>query len=423
MQQTLAGEAWLEGTGLHTGEPARIGFKPAPEGSGIRFQRVDLPDSPVVAADLDFVAATDRGTTLAAGEARVHTVEHVLGAVVAQQVDNLLIEVSGPEVPIGDGSFRPFFDLLARVGLKVQQAPAPVLTVDRPFSFDAPGGAFYVAAPGHSLRISATIEFDHPLVLRQFASFDVTPEGFAVDLAPARTFGFLREAEELRARGLARGATAQNAIVLDDHGLVEGELRFTDEFVRHKIGDVIGDLALLGQRLHSHVLTERPSHAGNIALVRRLRDSQRREGNAVIDIQKILQFLPHRYPFLLVDRIIEFEAGKRIVGLKNVTINEPFFQGHFPGQPIMPGVLLIEAMAQVGGVLMMAMMENPAAKIMYFMSLDKVKWRRPVVPGDQVLFEVTVLQLRRAVARMKGVGTVDGRVVVEAEMLARVVDR
>jgi UDP-3-O-[3-hydroxymyristoyl] N-acetylglucosamine deacetylase/3-hydroxyacyl-[acyl-carrier-protein] dehydratase len=275
------------------------------------------------------------------------------------------------------------------------------------------------------LRISATIEFDHPLVQRQFGSFDVTAAEFSREIAPARTFGFMKEAEALRARGLARGATLQNAVVLDETGVAEGgELRFRDEFVRHKIGDIVGDLALIGGRVIGHVIANRPSHAGNLEIARRIAASAHRNaGIPIVDIQKIMQHLPHRYPMLLVDRIVEYEPAKRIVGIKNVTINEPFFQGHYPGHPVMPGVLVIEAMAQVGGLLLMDAVENPDEKVVYFMSLDNVKWRRPVTPGDQLRFELEMLQLRRHVCRMRGMGYVEGQLVAEAEMMARIMDR
>jgi UDP-3-O-[3-hydroxymyristoyl] N-acetylglucosamine deacetylase/3-hydroxyacyl-[acyl-carrier-protein] dehydratase len=423
-QHTLAAEVTIEGTGIHTGEPAELRLRPAPPGTGIRFRRLDLEGEPEVPAALEHVVSTDRGTTLGVGEVRVHTVEHLLAAVMACEVDNLWIEMSGPEVPILDGSFRPFFDRLREAGRTCQGEAARVLELDRPVQVEVNGQTSYVAVPADAFRISATIEFDHPLVGRQFASFDVTPEEFGREIAPARTFGFLKEAEALRARGLARGATIENAILLDDKGLVTGELRFADEFVRHKIGDVVGDLALLGRRIRGHVVAQRPSHSGNLALARELQNAAAQAGTrAIVDIQKIMQYLPHRFPMLLVDRIVEFEAGKRIVGIKNVTINEPFFQGHYPGHPIMPGVLIIEAMAQVGGLLLMEAVENPEEKVMYFMSLDNVKWRRPVTPGDQIRFEVEIMQIRRHVCRMRGVGYVDGQVVAEAEMMARIMDR
>ncbi|MEN8374420.1 MAG: bifunctional UDP-3-O-[3-hydroxymyristoyl] N-acetylglucosamine deacetylase/3-hydroxyacyl-ACP dehydratase [Gemmatimonadota bacterium] len=421
-QTTLGSEATFEGVGLHTGEAARLRFLPAEPGQGLRFRRTDLDSAPDVVADLEHVTSTDRGTTLGEGEAVVHTVEHLLAAAMALRVDNMVVEIDGPEVPIADGSFEPFLRVLAGAGARELDEAARVIRLSGNVTAAGPAGAAYVGMPADRLRVSAGIEFDHPLVRRQFASFDVDPEGFEEEVAPARTFGFLREAEELRARGLALGATLENAIVLDDEGLASGELRFPDEFVRHKIGDVVGDLALLGARVEAHIMADRPSHAGNLALARAIRTSHAASRHD-IDIQRIMEVLPHRYPMLLVDRILEFEREKRVVGIKNVTINEPFFQGHFPGHAVMPGVLIIEAMAQCGGLLLMDSVDDPDDKIVYFMSLDKVKWRRPVRPGDQLRFELEMLHLRRQVCRMRGTASVDGQPVAEAEMMARIMDR
>lgn len=423
-QQTIGSEATLEGVGVHTGSRSRVRLLPAEAGRGLCFRRIDLDGRPEIVARLENVVATDRGTSLAVGEARVDTVEHLLAAAVAAGVDNLLVEIDGPEVPIGDGSFMLFLDAIARAGRVEQSEPARLIEVSRTAHVEADGGASYTVAPSDTFRVSATINFDHPLIGRQFASFDIDSDSFEREIAPARTFGFLRDAQALRARGLAQGATLENALILDDEGLASGELRFRDEFVRHKIGDVVGDLGLLGARLRGHIVAERPSHTGNIALARELEAMSRQDQvQPIVDIQKIMQYLPHRYPMLLVDRIIDFEAGKRITGLKNVTINEPFFQGHYPGHPIMPGVLIIEAMAQVGGLLLMDSIENPEDKVVYFMSLDNVKWRRPVTPGDQIRFEIEMVQFRRHVCRMRGVGLVEGKVVAEADMMARIVDR
>jgi UDP-3-O-[3-hydroxymyristoyl] N-acetylglucosamine deacetylase/3-hydroxyacyl-[acyl-carrier-protein] dehydratase len=421
-QNTLRRAAAFEGVGLHTGKEARLRFLPADPFSGIRFLRTDLDGDGEVPATLDAVRSTDRGTNLGRGDAVVHTVEHVLAAAMALRLDNLIIEIDGPEVPIADGSFQPFYAALCEAGVAEQDSDATVIALDRNVSAAGPAGATYVGMPADRLRVSAGIEFDHPLVERQFASFDVDPAGFARHVAPARTFGFLKEAEQLRARGLALGATLDNAIVLDEEGLASGELRFPDEFVRHKIGDVVGDLALLGARVEAHIMADRPSHAGNLALARAIRAAHAATRPAV-DIQRIMEVLPHRYPLLLVDRILEFEREKRVVGIKNVTINEPFFQGHFPGHPVMPGVLIIEAMAQCGGLLLMDSVDDPEHKVVYFMSLDNVKWRRPVRPGDQLRFELEMLHLRRQVCRMRGSATVDGNAVAEAEMMARIMDR
>ena len=421
-QRTVAATASIEGVGLHTGETAHISFAPAEAGTGVRFRRTDL-DNAEVPVDLEHVTSTDRGTSLGVGDARVHTVEHLLAAVVAHRIDNLLIDIDGPEIPIIDGSFQPFFDAISQAGTIEQDAPARVLELSVPVNATGPAGASYVAVPSNNFRVSATIELDHPLIQRQFRSFDVQPEMFGKEVAPARTFGFIREAEELMARGLVKGVTLDNAIVLNDSGLAHGELRFADEFVRHKIGDIVGDFALLGSRVKAHVIADRPSHAGNLALARAVAAATSTERPPILDIQRIMEFLPHRYPMLLVDRVIEYHPGKSIVGIKNVTINEPFFQGHYPGHPVMPGVLIIEAMAQVGGLLMMDTIDNIEDKVVYFMSLDNVKWRRPVTPGDQLRFEMEVVQLRKHVCKMKGAGYVDGHLVAEAEMMARIVDK
>jgi UDP-3-O-[3-hydroxymyristoyl] N-acetylglucosamine deacetylase / 3-hydroxyacyl-[acyl-carrier-protein] dehydratase len=424
-QQTPGAEAGIEGVGLHTGTTARLRFLPAEPGTGIRFRRTDLPGAPEIPADLQHVAATDRNTTLAAGDARVATVEHVLAAVFACELDNVVIELDGPEVPIADGSFGPFLEALRRAGVRSQGVPARVLELKETVRATGPAGASYVAVPDDAFRVATTIEFEHPLIRRQFGAYVVTPDEFHRDIGPARTFGFLRDAEALRERGLVQGVSFDNAVILDEEGVASGELRWPDEFVRHKAGDIIGDLALVGRRLRAQVIATRPSHAGNVEIARAITQAEARctTGAPIVDINKIMQHLPHRYPMLLVDRIIDFEHGKRIVGIKNVTINEPFFQGHYPGHPIMPGVLLIEAMAQVGGLLMMDAIEDIENKVVYFMTMDNVKWRRPVTPGDQVRFELEMLQFRRHTCRMRGVGYVDGQVVAEADLMARIVDR
>ncbi len=424
-QQTIGGAREAEGVGLHTGSTVRMRMLPAPVNTGIVFRRTDLEGSPEIPALANHVVATDRGTTLGIGEARVHTVEHLLAAIAAAQVDNIIIELNAPEPPAADGSSRMFTELLTSASLEAQDAPVRAIEVSETFSLTE-GEAEYIVAPPPDLRISTTIDFEHPLIGRQFGSFKIAPEAFAQELAQARTFGFVHEIDSLRARGLAQGGTPENAVVLTDSALLEGvTLRYPDEFVRHKTLDLLGDLALVGARLAGHIVAERPSHKGNVALARELlaRADKQALARPILDVQQILQYLPHRYPFLLVDRVVEFEERKRIVGLKNVTINEPFFTGHFPGHPIMPGVLIIEAMAQVGGLLMLDTIENPEGKVVYFMSLDNVKWRRPVTPGDQIRFEVEVTQIRGRTCRMRGVGTVDGQVVAEADMMARVVDR
>jgi len=420
-QRTLAREVTLEGVGLHSGEAAGVTLKPAEPGTGIRFQRVGGDE---VAASLDNVSGTDLGTSVGSGESRILTVEHVLAALAALAVDNVRLDVRGPEVPILDGSFQAWVGAFDDAGVVEQDAEASVIELSRPVYIAGNEGQTYVAAPSPCLRITATIDFAHPAIGRQHGTFMADEGGFRSGLAPARTFGFKGDAEPLRARGLALGASLENTVVLDDDGVMNDDLRFPDEFLRHKVGDVVGDLALLGARLHAHVVTERPSHEGNVALARAVRDEQRLGSREpVLDITRIMEFLPHRYPMLLVDRIVHIEEMKRIVGIKNVTINEPFFQGHFPGHPIMPGVLIVEAMAQAGGLLLMDQVPNADEKVVYFMTIDGVKFRRPVTPGDTLVFDLEVLQFRRGICRMKGRGLVEGQLVAEAELMASIVDK
>ncbi len=420
-RRTIARRAEVAGVGLHLGQPCRLAFVPAASGSGIAFVRSDRPGSARVVADAARAVLTERRTQLGEGADAIHTVEHVLAAVAGLGIDDVTIELDAPEPPIADGSAAPFVQALTAAGL-VEQAGAPdVLTLRRCVRlFD--GDSRYEAYPADALEVDVTIAFPHPLIGTQAGRFAVNPAAFVRELAPARTFGFMHEVEALRARGLIQGASVENAVVLDDHAVVNGPLRWPDEFLRHKALDVVGDLALAGRRVQARIVAHRPSHKGTVQLVRVLLQHARQE-TRMLDADEIMKILPHRYPFLLVDRVLEMEANTRIVAIKNCTINEPFFQGHFPGHPIMPGVLIVEAMAQVGGILLIDSVESPEDKVVYFMSLDNVKFRRPVKPGDQVRFELEIVQIRGKVCRMKGVAKVAGDVVAEAEMAAMVRDR
>jgi UDP-3-O-[3-hydroxymyristoyl] N-acetylglucosamine deacetylase/3-hydroxyacyl-[acyl-carrier-protein] dehydratase len=423
-QRTISKAVSVEGIGVHSGAPARLTFLPGEVDTGVLFRRTDLEGSPEIPVDLDHVCGTELGTSLGEGEAKVMTVEHVMAALAARGIDNVVLELSGPEPPILDGSFQGYLRVLDEAGTVGQGAPRHHLKITEPVTVRLPSGEFYVAAPGEGLRVSATIEFEHGAIGRQFGTFFFGEESFNREIAPARTFGFKADADALHARGLARGASLENTVVLDEGGVMNEDLRFPDEFLRHKVGDMVGDLALLGASLDLHIVAERPSHRGNVELAKALKRAARRtNGEAIVNAEQIMQYLPHRFPMLLVDRIVEVESGKRIVGIKNVTINEPFFQGHFPGHPIMPGVLIIEAMGQVGGLLLMDAVEQPEDYVVYFMALDNVKWRRPVVPGDQIVFELEMVQFRRHVCKMKGRGTVDGQIVAEADLMARIVER
>ena len=424
---TIAREASLEGMGLHLGVQCRLTFRPAPNGGGIVFRRTDLAGEPEIAAHVSHVGASDRRTQLGRGEEAVHTVEHVLAAVAGLGIDDVVIEMDGPEPPILDGSAGPFLRALRGAGLAPGLGEPEFLHLEEPLRI-IDGASVYEAYPSDNLELDVTIDFPHPLIGRQSRSFTVTPASFETELSEARTFGFVEEVEALRGAGLIKGASLENTVVLNESEVLSGALRWSDEFVRHKALDCVGDLALAGGRVRARIVALKPSHRGTVTLVNEIVKAARKEKRmaekkTTFAIEDIMKVLPHRYPFLLVDRIIEIEAMKRIVGIKNVTINEPFFQGHFPGHPIMPGVLIIEAMAQVGGMLMLGTISEPDTKVVYFMSLDNVKFRRPVKPGDQLRFELDVIQLRGTVCKMRGVGMVDGEVVVEADMAAAIRDR
>ena len=421
-RRTIEGTAEQSGIGLHTGASTRVTIRAAAAESGVRFRRVDLSSRPEIPAQVAEVEATERRTAIGHGEATIHTVEHLLAAVAALDLDDLVIELDGPEPPILDGSFGPWFTSLEAAGIRLQDGEPTTYRVARPFTVTE-GEASYVVSPAEGLRLTTTIEWSHPLIGRQTGSWDISGDCFRTDLAQARTFGFTHEVEALKDRGLLKGGTMESAVVLSDQGVMSGPLRWPDEFVRHKTGDILGDLALVGGRVRAHVVANRPSHQGNVAVARMISRTAERGGGRILDINRILQVIPHRYPFVMVDRILELEPRRRVVGIKNVTLNEPFFQGHFPGHPVMPGVLIIESMAQAGGMLLMDELATTEDKVVYFMALDNVKFRRPVVPGDQLRSEVEMMQFRGKTARLRGVAYVDGKVVAEAEMLARVVER
>lgn len=423
-RQTIKMRGAVEGVGLHYGRICNLVVLPAAVGTGIRFRRVDLPGAPETAADVRHAVLSERRTQLGDGERGLHTVEHVLAAVVGLGIDDILIEMDAAEPPILDGSAKPFLEMLAAAGVVEHGGAVDLLHLDGSVRV-VDGESVYVARPSEHLDVEVTIDYPHPLIGQQAGRWRVTAESFAAELAGARTFGFMHEVEMLRAKGLIQGASTQNAIVLDETGIVDNALRWPDEFLRHKALDVVGDLALAGRRVRAHISAHKPSHRGTVTLVRELiANATRTKMEArVIEIDEIMKILPHRYPFLLVDRVLEIEEGKRIVGIKNVSANEPYFQGHFPGHPIMPGVLIVEAMAQVGGMLLMGAVQDPGSKVVYFMSLDNVKFRKPVKPGDQLRFEVEVKQIRGMVCRMAGVAKVEGAVVCEAEMAAIVRDK
>jgi len=411
-QMTIARAVTYSGVGLHSGNQCHMTFLPSGANTGIRFVRTDLEGQPEIAVDPDHVVGVERGTTIGVNGTEVQTIEHVLAAVAARGIDNLVIELDAGEPPVADGSSLPFWKALEEAGTAELDAPRRTYRVEEPIFFEE-GDVEITLLPSDRLQVSFSIDFDHPLVRHQFESFEITPETFEREIAPARTFGFLHEIEQLKAAGLIRGGNLRNAIVIgDDKILNEEHLRFPTELVRHKILDLLGDLKVLNVDLKAHIIAHRSGHRTHLALVRILKRridgldggngagpprgaGESGEPRVVMDTSRIMEVLPHRYPFLLVDRVIELEEDRRIVGIKNVTISEAFFQWHFPGHPVMPGVLIVEAMGQVGGLLVMSLVDDPKDKVVYFTGLDKVRFRQPVRPGDRLeLVALLALQHR-----------------------------
>ena len=431
-QRTIGEPASFEGVGLHTGVAGRVSFLPAPENTGVRFVRTDLPNRPIVEVRPEhahFDPSAGRRTILQQGGVQIHTMEHLLAAVAGLGIDNIVIETSCMEIPEpADGSAAPIGRLLLATGLVEQERARRHIKVTRPVEWSS-NGVEISAVPYSGLRITFTIEYDHPRIGTQTLALDIDPESFMREIAPARTFVLERDIEALRSAGWIKGGRLESAVVVGDEGIRNSEpLRYPDEFVRHKILDLLGDLSLLGGPLLGHVRAKRSGHEGHVAFVRELKrvlPLPGRRGGAPPgewDITSILEIIPHRYPFLLVDRITELEEGKYIEGLKNVTINEPFFNGHFPGHPIMPAVLIIEAMAQCGGLLLLNTVADPSGKLMYFMGIDNARFRKPVTPGDQLKFKITLLKLKGGISKMRGEAYVDDQLVAEAELLAKVVE-
>jgi len=434
-QRTIKNSVELSGVGLHTGVSVNLKFKPAPTNAGINFIRVDIKDSPMIKADTNSIIGQEkspRRTSIGIGGAEVHTIEHLMAALWALGIDNIIIEINGSELPGLDGSAKSFIEILRKVGIEDQGIPKKIYQV-RSALWAEQDGAMIMVLPDDNFRVSYTLNYEHPLLKAQYISFTVDENTFVKEIAPARTFCLEKEVSELRKKGLGKGANYDNTVVVGEGGVIDNKLRFEDEFARHKILDLLGDLYLLGYSIKGHVIAMRSGHPLNVQLVEKI-NSQREKlqsggikavyvetsGNILdsIDIQKIL---PHRYPFLLVDRIIEIESDRKAVGIKNVTMNEQFFTGHFPGRPVMPGVLIVEAMAQVAGVLLLNKKEN-MGKYAYFMSLDNVKFRKTVVPGDQLRLEVEVMKLKSKTGQVHTKALVNGAIVSEADLMFALVD-
>lgn len=426
-QRTIRAEVEFSGPSLHTGREVKVRLKPAPADHGVIFTRVDLEDAPQVPAVPDSIIVKERRTALKQGLAEVETVEHLLAAVRGLWIDNLEVEVDGEELPGLDGSSRSFVELLERAGVAEQKSQTRFYVLGEPV-YVREGNASIVAFPSEE-GLSLEYHLDLPGVPRQLFTWNGGADSFATELAPARTFCAESEAERLRAEGFGKGATYANTLVLRPDGSpVENDLRFPDEAARHKVLDLMGDLALLGLDLGAHIIAHRSGHALNARLVRRIAEQVQEAEMAGevhyetgLDIRGILKLLPHRYPFLLIDRVVELDGFRRAVGIKNVTFNEPFFQGHWPEQPIMPGVLQLEAMAQLAGVLLLRKLEN-TGKLAVLWAIDKVKLRGAVIPGDQLRVEVETVRTRPSLGQVNARAKVRDKVVAEAQLKFTLID-
>ncbi|MBK21584.1 MAG: UDP-3-O-[3-hydroxymyristoyl] N-acetylglucosamine deacetylase [Flavobacteriales bacterium] len=450
-QRTILKEVSLRDVGLHSGQQVNLTFCPADENYGIKFQRIDLESQPIIEADADLVTEVQRGTTLTKNGESVSTIEHALAALTGLGIDNCLIKIDAQEVPIMDGSCKPFIQILKSAGIKNLEAPKKYFEIKKPVKFvNEEKGIELIALPDDHYNITSMIDYDSPVLGKQYATLNKI-EDFEEEIASSRTFCFLHELEFLAQNDLIKGGDLSNAIVVVDkviekerlieiakllgkpsvevnkEGILNNiELRHANEAARHKLLDIVGDLTLVGRPIKGKIIASRPGHGPNTEFAKLIKksikemESQHDVSKTVLDVEGIKKILPHRPPMLMVDKIIELSPEK-VVGVKNVTVNEDIFRGHFPDQPIFPGVLQVEAMAQVGGVLVLSQYEDPENYLTFFMKIDKVKFRKMVVPGDTIVFEISyVSPYRRGVAHMAGKAYVNGELVTEAEMMAKI---
>lgn len=429
-QKTIKQETCIDGVGLHTGKNVKLVLKPADSNSGILFVRSDLPGEPSAKADLSHIlgeTALPRCTSIGNGKAVIHTVEHLMAALYGLGIDNLRIEINAEEMPGLDGSSIDFYNAIKKGGIVEQEALRQYIELKEPIWLEENGATLF-AIPANHLMVSYTLDYGDPALPPQFFSSRIDKDIFEKEIVSSRTFCLEGEAQKLRENGLGKGANYENTLVVTKTGVKENQVRFVDEFARHKVLDFIGDLYLLGKPVKAHVIGIKSGHSLNRKLLQKIMAQQQKNnerfldqknnydiGPGALDIQQIKQILPHRYPFLFIDRVLEVDPGKRVVAIKNVTSNEAFFQGHFPQKPIMPGVIMIEAMAQAGGIAVLTSPEN-RDKLALFMAIDKVKFRKIVEPGDQLIFEVTVKKSKSRVTQVYGTVKVEEKIVVEAEL-------
>jgi len=424
-QYTIIEPVAIEGKGLHTGNFAKVVFKPAAPNSGIVFKRADLPEAPLIPAKIDHVVEVFRGTALGLGAAKVHTVEHVVSAVFGLGISNILIEIQGEEPPACDGSAKPFADALQRAGKAAQPFPAETCSLSEPFWIEE-SDRFIGYLPSDKFEISYSLEYANSIIPKQTITLCIDEANYLNRICSARTFGFIHEYEMLKAKGLALGSSFDNSLVIAPDGSLMNSCGTRDdkEFALHKILDLTGDLGLIGRRVKGRIIAHKTGHSFNVRFARRLCElfaaEQERKAQKSMNIEEIKQILPHRYPFLLIDKIISLEPGKSIIGIKNVTANEEFFTGHYPERSMMPGVLIVEAMAQAAGVLFLSQPEHKG-KLPFFVGIDKIRFRRPVVPGDRLQIFVTVIKIRGNTGKVAVEAQVEGERVCSGELMFTIV--
>jgi len=434
-QKTIQREASLKGIGIHTANEVNLTFKPADVDSGINFIRTDLASCPKIKASVEHLLpqmGNMRRTSIGKGGVEIHTVEHLMAALTGLGIDNINIEIDNNELPGLDGSSLEFLEILDKAGIKEQEKIRQDYALKEPI-FVEEDGASIVVVPAGEFKISYTVSYNHPMLKAQFMETSLAPAIFKKEFAPARTFCLEDEAAELQQQGLGLGANYENTIVLGKNGVIKNKLRYEDEFIRHKILDLLGDLYILGVPIKGHVIALRSGHSLNLKLVKKIEQQKQRyalggigidyhprEGEE-LDAEGIMKILPHRHPFLFVDKIVRLERGKHAVGIKNLSMDDYFFKGHFPGKPVMPGVLIIESMAQVGGVMMLAPEEN-RGKLAFFLAANNIKFRKTVVPGDQLVLDVTAGKIKSKTGQVHGRALVDGKVVAEADLMFALVE-